>query len=57
MHSRPSTVTDGVSSQLHVPHCAFDRTLGGSLISGGKRINPCRELIAGRAALNQSLTD
>jgi hypothetical protein len=50
-------VTDGASSQLHVPHCALDRTLGGSLFSDVKNKNPCWELIAGRAGLIQCLTD
>lgn len=34
--SRLNTVTDGASSQLRVPQCSFDRTLGGSLLSDVK---------------------
>lgn len=57
MHSGLNTVTDGVSTQLHVPQCALDRTLGGSLLSDVKNKNPSRGLIAGITALIQYLTD
>jgi len=57
MHSGLNTVTDGVSTQFHVPHCALDRTLGRSLLSDVKNKNPSRGLIAGRTALIHCLGD